>query len=105
MEVEEFARALFLVIEKFDEDETINIGTGVDYSIQEIAKLVNEIVGFQGRIEWDSSKPDGVNSRLLDVSKLKNLGFEMGFDLKSGITKTYNWFKSEVILPRNEIRL
>jgi GDP-L-fucose synthase len=105
MEVEDFARALFLVIEKFDKDETINIGTGVDYSIQEIAKLVNEVVGFQGRINWDGSKPDGVNSRLLDVSKLKNLGFEMGFDLKSGITKTYNWFKSEISLPGNEIRL
>ena len=66
---------------------------------------MNEVVGFQGRIDWDGSKPDGVNSRLLDVSKLKNLGFEMGFDLKSGITKTYNWFKSEISLPGNEIRL
>ena len=105
MEVDDFARALFLVIEKFDEDEAINIGTGIDYSIQEIAKLVKEVVGFQGSIEWDTSKPDGVKSRLLDVSKLKNLGFDTGFELKTALEKTYNWFKSEISVPGNEVRL
>lgn len=105
MEVEDFARALFLIIEKYDDDETINIGTGVDYSIQEIAKLVSKIVGFPGYINWDVSKPDGVKSRLLDVSKLKKLGFELGFDLETGITKTYNWFKTEINSQRNALRL
>lgn len=105
MEVDDFARALFLIIEKYDDDETINIGTGVDYSIQEIAKLVSKVVGFPGNINWDVSKPDGVKSRLLDVSKLKKLGFELGFDLETGITKTYNWFKSEINSQRNALRL
>ena len=105
MEVDDFARALFLIIEKYDDDETINIGTGVDYSIQEIAKLVSKIVGFPGYINWDVSKPDGVKSRLLDVSKLKKLGFEFGFDLETGITKTYNWFKTEINSQRNALRL
>ena len=105
MEVDDFARALFLIIEKYDDDETINIGTGVDYSIQEIAKLVSKIVGFPGYINWDVSKPDGVKSRLLDVSKLKKLGFELGFDLETGITKTYNWFKTEINSQRNALRL
>lgn len=105
MEVDDFARALFLIIEKYDDDETINIGTGVDYSIQEIAKLVSKVVGFPGYINWDVSKPDGVKSRLLDVSKLKKLGFELGFDLETGITKTYNWFKTEINSQRNALRL
>jgi GDP-L-fucose synthase len=105
MEVDDFARALFLVIENYDDAETINIGTGVDYSIQEIAKLVSKIVGFSGYINWDLSKPDGVKSRLLDVSKLKKLGFELGFNLETGITKTYNWFKTEMESPKNEMRL
>jgi GDP-L-fucose synthase len=105
MEVDDFARALFLIIEKYDDDETINIGTGVDYSIQEIAKLVSKVVGFPGYINWDVSKPDGVKSRLLDVSKLKKLGFELEFELETGITKTYNWFKTEINSPRNGIRL
>ena len=105
MEVDDFARALFLIIEKYDDDETINIGTGVDYSIQEIAKLVSKIVGFPGYINWDVSKPDGVKSRLLDVSKLKKLGFELGFDLETGITKTYNWFKTEINSQKNALRL
>ena len=105
MEVDDFARALFLIIEKYDDDETINIGTGVDYSIQEIAKLVSKIVGFPGYINWDVSKPDGVKSRLLNVSKLKKLGFELGLDLETGITKTYNWFKTEINSQRNTLRL
>ena len=105
MEVDDFARALFLVIENYDDAETINIGTGVDYSIQEIAKLVSKVVGFSGYINWDVSKPDGVKSRLLDVSKLKKLGFELGFNLETGITKTYNWFKTQIESPKNEMRL
>jgi GDP-L-fucose synthase len=68
MEVDEFARALLLIVEKYDDAETINIGTGKDLSIKEISELVREVVGFQGEVVWDESKPDGTPRKLLDIT-------------------------------------
>ena len=76
MEVDEFARALLLVIDKYDDVETINIGTGKDLTIKEISEIVKNVVGFQGEVVWDDSKP-------LDVTKLNNLGFKPHLDLKT----------------------
>ena len=67
----------------------INIGTGIDLSIKDLAYLVKEIVGFSGDIEWDTSKPDGTYRKLLDVSKLSNLGWKYSIELKNGIQQTY----------------
>ena len=105
MEVEEFARALMIVVNNYNDEETINIGTGQDLSIKEIAKLVKEIVGFSGEIIWDKSKPDGTPRKLLDISKLKKLGYEDNQDLRTGIDKTYNWFKKELLEAQSTIRL
>ena len=105
MEVDEFARALMLIVEKYDDVETINIGTGKDLSIKEISEIVKEVVGFQGEVMWDESKPDGTPRKLLDITKLRNLGYEPHGDLKTGITKTYEWFKQELVSAKSDMRL
>ena len=105
MEVEEFARALMIVVNNYNDEETINIGTGQDLSIKEIAELVKEIVGFSGEIIWDISKPDGTPRKLLDISKLGKLGYEANQDLRTGIDKTYAWFKKELLQAQSTIRL
>lgn len=71
----------------------INIGTGTDLSISELANLIKKIVGFEGEISWDESKPDGTFQKLLDVSKLKNLGWKEKIGLKEGIEKVYRKYK------------
>jgi GDP-L-fucose synthase len=105
MEVEEFARALMIVVNNYNDEETINIGTGQDLSIKEIAELVKEIVEFSGEIIWDRSKPDGTPRKLLDISKLGKLGYEANQDLKTGIDNTYDWFKKELLQAQSTIRL
>jgi GDP-L-fucose synthase len=105
MEVDEFARALLLIVEKYDDVETINIGTGKDLSIKEISEIVKEVVGFQGEVTWDESKPDGTPRKLLDITKLRNLGYQPHEDLKTGITKTYEWFKREIVSSKSDMRL
>jgi GDP-L-fucose synthase len=105
MEVDEFARALLLIVEKYDDAETINIGTGKDLSIKEISEIAKEVVGFQGEVVWDESKPDGTPRKLLDISKIVKLGYQPHEDLKTGITKTYEWFKQELVSSKSEMRL
>jgi GDP-L-fucose synthase len=105
MEVDEFARALLLIVEKYDDAETINIGTGKDLSIKEISELVKEVVGFQGEVVWDESKPDGTPRKLLDISKITKLGYQPHEDLKTGIAKTYGWFKQELVSAKSDMRL
>jgi GDP-L-fucose synthase len=105
MEVDEFARALLLVVDKYDDLETINIGTGKDLTIKEISDIVKNVVGFQGDVVWDDSKPDGTPRKLLDITKLKNLGYESQMDLKTGITNTYDWFKRELVSSTSDLRL
>jgi len=105
MEVDDFARALTLVINKYDDEETINIGVGKDQTISEIAQIIKEVVGFNGEIVWDISKPDGTPRKLLEITKLKALGFEPEFNLKEGIAKTYNWFLEQIELKNSDLRL
>ena len=105
MEVDEFARALLLIVEKYNDAETINIGTGKDLTIKEISEIVKEVVGFHGEVVWDESKPDGTQRKLLDISKIVKLGYQPHEDLKTGITKTYEWFKQELVSSKSDMRL
>jgi Nucleoside-diphosphate-sugar epimerases len=75
--------------------EFINIGTGKDLTIKELANLVKEIIGFDGEILWDTSKADGTPRKLLDVSRIKSFGWQPKIGLKEGIRKTYNWYLSQ----------
>ena len=78
----------------YDDDQPINVGTGRDLAITEVADLIAEIVGFRGEIRWDASKPDGTPRKLLDVQRLTELGWRPSISLTDGIRQTYDWFRS-----------
>ena len=88
------ASAILHLIEHYDAEDHVNVGTGEDISIRELAELVAEVVGFQGTIDWDTTKPDGTPRKLLDVARLRGLGWDPSIQLREGITSTYEWFKS-----------
>jgi GDP-L-fucose synthase len=92
LHVDDLADACIFLMEKYDDSEIVNIGTGEDIEIIELAKLIKKIVGFQGEIKNDPSKPDGTPRKLLDVSKLHDLGWNHKIPLEEGIKKTYDWF-------------
>lgn len=73
-----------------------NLGTGIDYSIQELAEIVAEIVGFEGKIAWDTTKPDGTLRKLLDSSKFLALGWKPSITLKQGLAETYQWYRKSL---------
>lgn len=92
--VDDLASACVFLMNNYDSEEIINIGTGEDLSILELANLVKEIVGYKGNIVWDSSKPDGTPRKLLDVSKIQSLGWKHSTSLREGIKRTYDWYKA-----------
>ncbi|MCK4764380.1 MAG: GDP-L-fucose synthase [Candidatus Aminicenantes bacterium] len=101
--VDDLAGAVIFLMEKFDYKdigEVINIGCGKDVTIKELAETIKESVGFTGRLEWDTSKPDGTPQKLLDISRLKKLGWEPDVSLKKGIEKTYRDFLTGPIVEK-----
>jgi GDP-L-fucose synthase len=100
LHVDDLARAIVLLLEEYDSPEPINVGTGEDQSIREIAELVAKVVGYEGEIAWDTSKPDGMPRKLLDVSRLKALGWRPTTALEDGLRETVNWYHEH----RAEIR-
>jgi len=92
MDADDVASACLFLMKNYESSEPINISYGQDYSIKEIVKMGIEIVGFDGKIVWDTSKPNGTPKRLLDNSKLNNMGWKPKISLKEGIKKAYNWF-------------
>jgi GDP-L-fucose synthase len=79
-------------MENYDEEEIVNVGTGKDITIRGVAELVQEVVGFVGDLQFDSSKPDGTPRKLLDVSKINKLGWSPRISLRDGLASTYQWF-------------
>ena len=100
LHVDDLARAIVLLLEEYDSPETINVGTGEDQSIREIAELVAKVVGYEGEIAWDTSKPDGMPRKLLDVQRLKSLGWRPTTSLEDGLRDTVEWYHEH----RAEIR-
>jgi GDP-L-fucose synthase len=90
--VDDLADACCLLMEKYNDPEIINVGTGDDLTIAELANLVSVTVGFHGEIEYDFSKPDGTPVKRLDVSRINSLGWRALTSLENGIRTTYNWF-------------
>lgn len=76
--------------------ELINIGSGEDSTLKQLAETIKEVVGFSGRIIWDSSKPDGMPKKILDISRIKNLGWQPKIDIRKGLETTYKWFKEQI---------
>jgi len=90
---------IFLMNSELENAELINVGSGYDVSIKELAHTISDIVGFKGEIVWDTSKPNGTQKRPLDFSKIKSLGWTPKYSLKEGLEKTYEWFK------QNDVRM
>jgi len=96
LHVNDMADACVYLMENYDYadiGEFVNIGTGKDLSIKELAELIKDVVGYEGDIVYDTSKPDGTPRKLLDVSRLNGLGWEANISLRDGIIQTYEWYK------------
>lgn len=89
---DDLGRACVFLLENYDEDVAINVGVGQDVSISELAELIQGVVGYEGEIEWDASKPDGTARKLLDISRISNLGWRAQISLEEGIRSTYRWY-------------
>jgi len=92
LHVDDLAAACLLVLERYDSPEIINIGYGEDVTIRELAELVCDVIGFDGELVWDKTKPDGTPRKLLDVTRIRALGWEPTIPLREGISQTYEWF-------------
>lgn len=92
LHVDDMADACIFLMQKYNGSEIINIGSGQDMPIRELATLISSVVGYKGKITWDISKPNGTPRKLLSVSKLNELGWKYTITLQSGIEKTYKWF-------------
>jgi len=96
LHVDDLARACLYLLEHYDAPEPINVGVGKDLSIRQLAELVSDIIGYEGSIEFDTSKPDGTPRKLLDVSKLHGLGFRPEITLRDGLERTYAWYRQQL---------
>ena len=93
--VDDLADACIFLMSNYDESEMINIGSGEDLSIRELARLISDVVGFKGNIIFDESKPDGAQRKLLDIARIRKLGWSPRIGLEKGVSQTYQWYKSQ----------
>lgn len=100
LHVDDLAAACVLLLERYDAEEPVNIGTGEDLTIRELAETVAEVIGYRGAVRWDAQKPDGTPRKLLDVSRLTSLGFAPRVPLREGIARTYTGWLEERGTPR-----
>ena len=94
LHVDDLAEALLICMERYDSEEIINIGTGEDVTIKELAEMIVEVTGYENDYEWDTSKPNGTPRKVLNVDKMKSLGWEPKIGLREGLESTYEWMKN-----------
>jgi len=92
LHVDDLTAACLLLLEKYDSPEIINIGSGKDLTIRELAELICDVVGFDGELVWDKTKPDGTPRKLLDITRIRALGWQPKIPLREGVAQTYEWF-------------
>jgi GDP-L-fucose synthase len=95
LHTDDLANACIYLLENYDDGAPINVGWGQDISIAELGLMIAQIVGFEGQIQWDSSKPDGTPRKLLDTTKINSLGWEPSISLRDGIESTYRWYLAQ----------
>ena len=95
LHVDDLAEACYVCMQKYDEPEHINVGTGEDIRIWELANIISSVVGFSGEILWDFTKPNGTPRKVLNVDKIKSLGWSPKIGIRQGIYETYEWYKNE----------
>lgn len=96
LHVDDMASACLHLMENYDGAGQVNVGTGTDVTIKELARITAETVGYNGAMEWDTSKPDGTPQKLLDVSRLAKAGWKSSIDLRTGIEHTVQWYRQNV---------
>lgn len=96
LHVDDLASAVLHLLERYDDPSPINVGTGVDLTVEELAHKVAAVVGYDGEIEWDTSKPDGTPRKLLDVSRIQALGWREQLSLDEGLKDAYRWYVDHV---------
>ena len=92
LHVDDLADACVLLVSSYDDPSPINVGVGEDIAVRDLAALVADVVGYQGKVTWDTSRPDGTPRKLLDVSRLQALGWKPRIGLRDGIASTYEWY-------------
>ena len=92
MYMDDMADACVFLMNNYSDEQIINIGTGVDYTIKELAEIISELTGYEGEIIWDTSKPNGTPKRMLDSTRLLNLGWKPKVSLRDGLAKTIEWY-------------
>jgi GDP-L-fucose synthase len=95
LHVDDLAKAVVVLLEKYDKDEHINVGSGEEVTIKELAETIAAAAGFTGDVQWDSSKPDGTPRKVMDVSKMKSLGWAPQISLVDGIKQTVEYYQRE----------
>ena len=98
LHADDLANACFFLMENYNDALFVNIGTGEDVTIREVAELIKEIVGFEGELRWNTDRPDGTPRKLMDVSRLHNLGWKHTTELKQGLERTYQDFLANEVL-------
>jgi len=101
LHVDDLADAVLFLMKTWSHEEPVNIGSGNDVTIAELARIIADVVGFVGRFVYDSSKPDGAPRKLLDVSKLTALGWRPSIDIETGIKQTYDWYRTSRSVAAN----
>ena len=96
LHVDDLARAVVFCMDHYSEEQIVNVGTGQDVTIRELAETVARVVGFAGRIAFDPSRPEGTPRKLLEVSRLKALGWSPAIGLEEGVADTYRWFLDNI---------
>ncbi len=96
LHVDDLAEACYTCMQKYEGEEHINVGTGEDVTIKELAETIVDVVGYKNDYVWDTSKPNGTPRKVLNVDKIKSLGWEPKISLREGIESTYEWFKENV---------
>jgi len=97
LHVDDLAEACYVCMQNYDESEHINVGTGEDVTIKELAETISNVVDFPGDIEWDTTKPNGTPRKVLNINKVKELGWEAKITLRQGIKSTYEWYYHNVL--------
>jgi len=98
LHVDDLAEACYVCMQNYDKEGHINVGTGEDVTIKELAQTISKVVGFMGDIEWDITKPNGTPRKVMNVDRIKALGWEPKISLHEGIKSTYQWYKENVII-------
>ena len=97
LHVDDLAEACYTCMQNYDEPEHINVGTGEDITIKQLAETIADVVGYDRAINWDTTKPNGTPRKVLNVDKIKTLGWQPTISLREGIERTYEWYKKNAI--------